>query len=185
MSEPEGTAIGPVTVAIVSDTHGDLAPEIQRVISQCDYAVHAGDILGAGVLELMRPRSGRVFAVRGNNDFPALWHAAEQGILADIPESLQIPLPGGILAVEHGHRHGGHRPDHDSLRRAHPQARAVVYGHTHKLVVDDSGGSMVINPGAAGYTRTHGGPSCLILHARAAQWRVEVRRFPDARHALA
>ncbi|MFM1890995.1 MAG: hypothetical protein RLZ44_72, partial [Pseudomonadota bacterium] len=36
----------------------------------------------------------------------------------------------------------------------------------------------VLNPGAAGRSRTFGGPSCLLLHAGARVWRVETHRFP-------
>lgn len=176
---------GPVKVAIVSDTHGEVAPEILQVIRGCDLVLHAGDILGAAVLESMQPQTGKVLAVRGNNDFPGSWAAAEQTVIARIPASLELPLPGGIVAMEHGHRHGGHQPDHASLRRAHGQARVIVYGHTHKMVVDDSEEPMVVNPGAAGYTRNHGGPSCLVLHASAGHWRLERLRFPGTQHAWA
>lgn len=185
MSSEKFPGPGPVKVAIVSDTHSEIAPEILQVVRGCDLALHAGDILGAGVLEAMAPKSGKVLAVRGNNDFPSTWAAAEQGVIARIPNSLELSLPGGVLAMEHGHVHGGHQPDHASLRRAHPGARVIVYGHTHKQVVDDSEEPMVINPGAAGYTRNHGGPSCLVLYAGSGQWRVERFRFPGTQHAWA
>ncbi len=48
-------------VALVSDTHGYLDPRIAREIAGCDYAIHAGDIGCAAVLNAMRPRS-RVIA---------------------------------------------------------------------------------------------------------------------------
>jgi hypothetical protein len=35
----------------------------------------------------------------------------------------------------------------------------------------------VLNPGAAGRTRTYGGPSCLLLIAGETDWKVEVHRF--------
>ena len=47
------------TVAIVSDTHGFLDPRIVKIIHDCHYAVHAGDVMAASVLDAMRPRSGR------------------------------------------------------------------------------------------------------------------------------
>jgi hypothetical protein len=37
-----------------------------------------------------------------------------------------------------------------------------------------------VNPGAAGYTRNHGGPSCLILKASHTQWHIEAIRLHDA-----
>jgi len=88
-----------------------------------------------------------------------------------------VELPGGILAVEHGHRHGFKAPDHQRLRAAHADARAVVYGHTHKQVVEQGSDPWILNPGAAGRERTNGGPACLILHAGEQAWRIETHRF--------
>jgi hypothetical protein len=47
------------------------------------------------------------------------------------------------------------------------------------MVIDDEFIPMVINPGAAGETRTRGGPSCLILTASKTGWRVEKIRFAE------
>ena len=57
-------------------------------------------------------------------------------------------------------------------------ARAVVYGHTHRLLCDQLEEPWVLNPGAAGQVRTFGGPSCLVLHAEPLAWHVESIRFP-------
>lgn len=166
-----------VSVALVSDTHGSLDPRIVRLIHACDVAVHAGDVLGSNVLDAMCPRSRRVIAVAGNNDVPAKWSQFELGVVEKLPHVAQLELPGGVLVVEHGHRHGHHAPRHDLLRRAHPNARAIVYGHSHKLVVDQDDTPWVLNPGAAGRIRTYGGPSCLVLTATQDQWNIEMHRF--------
>lgn len=161
-----------VSVAIISDTHGHLDPRIADLIRECDYAIHAGDICGEDVLAAMQPRSSIVIAVAGNNeprcmvDFP-------------LPAVSELDLPGGKVCIEHGHEHGHHTPSHDSLRQSHPDARIVVYGHTHKMVQDRNSTPWVINPGAAGQTRTHGGPSCLILTANDQEWDVREFRFAD------
>ncbi|WP_257388244.1 metallophosphoesterase family protein, partial [Tahibacter caeni] len=87
-------------------------------------------------------------------------------------------LPGGRLVVVHGDRWPA-RGRHAALRRAYPAARAVVYGHSHRLVVDTDALPWVLNPGAAGRARTNGGPSCLLLHATAQAWRVLPQRQAD------
>ena len=133
--------------------------------------------MAAGVLEAMCPRSGRIIAVAGNNDVPEKWSEFESDILHQLPNVAELELPGGILAVEHGHRHGHHAPRHDLLRRAHPQARVIVYGHSHQLICDQEADPWVINPGAAGRVRTHGGPSCLVLTAAHESWTFEAHRF--------
>jgi len=169
---------GVAKVAIVSDTHTHLDSRIAALIRDCDYAIHAGDIGCHAVLEQMQPRMAKV-AVAGNNDAVAAWHESEAELVEQLPEIAELHLPGGKIAIEHGHRHGHHRPCHDALRQAHPGARVVVYGHTHKMVCDTSEERWVINPGAAGLTRNHGGPSCLILTAADGQWQVESIRFAD------
>lgn len=167
----------PVTVALVSDTHGFICPEVLAVAGRCDIVVHAGDICGQHILDALRERASRVVAVAGNNDLPSLWADEERDTVEALPRSAQVELPGGLLAVEHGHEHGWARPDHCSLRAAHPRARMVVYGHTHVRVVDKSATPWVVNPGAAGETRTNGGPSCLVIHASSEDWEIEPFRF--------
>ncbi|MDH5571364.1 MAG: metallophosphatase family protein, partial [Gammaproteobacteria bacterium] len=139
--------------------------------------VHAGDICGAHVLETLERINPNITAVAGNNDVAALWDIHEAHIVTALPQMVDIQLPGGTLAIEHGHRHGMHTPCHQSLRDSHPHARAIVYGHTHSMVVDKEHPTWVVNPGAAGETRTRGGASCLILTASEEAWEVEMFRF--------
>ncbi len=167
----------PVTVAIVSDTHGYLDSRIERLIHDCDYAIHAGDILGASVLNAMQPRRGVVIAVSGNNDVLEKWPEHERDVVSGLKTMSELELPAGRIVVEHGHRHGHHAPRHDLLRRAHPSARAIIYGHSHKMVCDTGVEPWVLNPGAAGRVRTHGGPSCLVLTASSQEWTIEAVRF--------
>lgn len=167
-------------VAIISDTHGVIDPEIIKVIKGCHQIIHAGDICGAHVLEALEKINPNVTAVAGNNDVEGLWDIHEAHIVRALPQMINVELPGGILAIEHGHRHGMHSPCHQSLRDSHPHARAIVYGHTHTMLVDDEHSPMVINPGAAGGTRTRGGPSCLVLTASESDWHIEEFRFAGA-----
>lgn len=169
----------PVKVAIVSDTHNKLDPRITEVIKRCDYVIHAGDIGEAAVLEEIRAHDVHLVAVCGNNDHPACWPDHEAHIVCEIPFTAELTLPGGLLVVEHGHEHGFHKPSHESLRLAHPKARVIVYGHTHKLVCDTEKMPWILNPGAAGGTRNYGGPSCLVLHVTEKDWRIETFKFVE------
>lgn len=166
-----------VKVGILSDTHGYLDDRIAEVIRDCDFAVHAGDIMGAHVLEQLKPRK-RVVAVAGNNDHPACWNGDEVDIVSALPRITELELPGGTIRIEHGHRLGGF-PDHDQLRWDHAEVRLVVYGHTHKRIIDQQAEPWIVNPGAAGKERTKGGPSCLILHASEAEWTIETVLYAD------
>ena len=167
------------TVAIISDTHGELDPRIEDLIKQSDIAVHAGDIGDASVLQAMQPKSGKVYAVLGNNDHPVLWPHGQSDTLKAIPEIVELDLAGGRLSIEHGDRHNPVAPDHQALRDAFPESRLIVYGHTHKMIIDNQTLPWVANPGAAGNTRTRGGPSCLILTISDGDWEIESIRFED------
>ncbi len=172
-----------VTVALLADTHGVLDARVADCVAQCDWAVHAGDIGNAAVLDEMCPRERRVIAVRGNNDIAAKWPAADRGLLESLPHEAMLDLPGGVLAVVHGHRAGAVAHRHRYLRERYPAVRAILYGHSHRLVCDQEESVWVLNPGAAGRARTCGGPSCLILRAGMRVWRVKVRRFSPAQAA--
>ncbi len=166
-----------VTVGILSDTHGYLDERIAEVIRDCDYAIHAGDIMGAHILEQLHPRK-IVIAVAGNNDYPAMWNKEEAAIVSALLKSTSLVLPGGTINIEHGHRLGGF-PEHDQFRSDHADVKMVVYGHTHKRVIDQQAEPWIVNPGAAGRERTKGGPSCLILNASETEWTIETVLFAD------
>lgn len=167
-----------VTVGILSDSHGYLHPGIRDAVNQCDYIVHAGDIFNANVLEQLEPKK-ELIAVAGNNDFPDFWDSSEADIVNALPKNHNLTLPGGVLAVEHGHRLGN-MPNHTDLRWDHADARLIVYGHTHKRVIDQKEVPWVVNPGASGKVRNHGGSSCLILRASEKKWEIETILFEDS-----
>ena len=166
------------TVGILSDSHGHLHPEIKETVNRCDYIIHAGDIFNAGVLEQLQPEKALI-AVAGNNDFPAMWKKEEAAIVSALPDTDSLNVPGGTIAIEHGHRLGNH-PDHDDLRQTYPDARLIVYGHTHHRVFDREKQPWVINPGASGKTRTHGGPSCMVLTASENDWTIGTFVFAES-----
>lgn len=167
----------PVTVALVSDTHGYICPQVLSVVGDCDMVVHAGDICGKHILDDLHRNSECVIAVAGNNDLPDRWADEERATVVALPRTAEVELPGGRLVVEHGHAHGWASPDHASLRAAHPGVKMIVYGHTHKRMVDKSVDPWIVNPGAAGNTRNNGGPSCLVVHASSEHWEIEAFRF--------
>ncbi len=168
-----------LVIGIVSDTHGLLNADIARFITQCDIALHAGDIMGADSLNALRPRSGRTLAVKGNNDAHSTWSEHDHAQLDEIPDVVELNLPGGTLVMEHSHRFWDRDINniHRALRRAHPDAQMIVYGHTHIRTIDTSQEPAVVNPGAAGQTRVHDGPSCLQLMVCADKWEIQEHLF--------
>ncbi len=164
-------------VALISDTHGVLDERIAELVCSCDAVVHAGDIGGSQVLQALKPRSNLILAIKGNNDVAAKWPGDETRLLSKLPDHAYLDLPGGRLTVVHGDRFNPVRRRHEKLRQAFSDSRAIVYGHSHRLTIDDTQIPWVLNPGAAGRSRTYGGPSCLVLTATVGNWRLETRRF--------
>ncbi len=165
-------------VLLLSDTHGALDERIAARARDSDLVVHAGDVGSAGVLAILRAMGPPVIAVRGNNDVASKWAASERDAMAQLAEQAQIDLPAGCLVAIHGDRFPAAQR-HLRLRQAFPQARAIVYGHSHRLCIDEAQRPWVLNPGAAGRARTFGGPSCLELVATTRRWQVTPLRFPS------
>ena len=165
-------------VLLISDTHAALDARIEALAREADLVAHAGDVGAAEVLDRLRAACPRTIAVRGNNDVPSKWPPQGRAALQALPEHARIELPGGVLVLTHGDRFAPSRR-HAHLRAAFPHARAIVYGHSHRLCVDDGERPWVLNPGAAGRARTFGGPSGLLLRATAKSWSVEAVRFPS------
>jgi putative phosphoesterase len=165
-----------IRVAILADTHGSLDARVEALVADCDLAVHGGDIGNACVLERLRPRQGRVIAVSGNNDLPRKWPPEQRHFLANRREHEDLELPGGTLAIIHGHQIPA-RNRHERLRRRFPRARAIVCDHSHRLIADRDREPWVLNPGAAGRARTFGGPSCMVLDAAEHHWELRIERF--------
>lgn len=165
-------------LCLLADTHGILDPRIAAVARSCDDVVHAGDIGSEAVLDACATATSVVHCVRGNNDTLDRWQG-DPAVQAALPRALSLDLPGGVLTVVHGDAWPA-KGRHRRLRAAYPDAAAVLYGHSHRLIVDDALRPWVLNPGAAGRVRTYGGPSCLLLHASATRWEIIVQRFEKA-----
>lgn len=163
-------------IGILSDTHGVLDPRILDALEGSDAIIHAGDVGAASVLRELAGVTDQVLAVRGNNDVASKWRGRRRA-LESLPEALELDAPGGVIAIVHGHRVLPARHRHQRLRELHADARAIVYGHSHRRVLDLDCTPWVINPGAAGKARTFGGPSACVLVARPRRWTVEALVF--------
>jgi hypothetical protein len=107
-------------------------------VESCDAILHAGDVVTADLLDALRARRP-VHAVLGNND---------HDLVGTLPDRLEIELAGVRLAMVHdsGARAGRER----RMRRWFPEARVVVFGHSHEPVdAEGDGGQRLFNPGSA------------------------------------
>ena len=127
-------------LGLVSDTHGLVRPEIFAALQGVELILHAGDVGGSDVLAELGAIA-RVRAVYGNTDSPG-----EPGLAVDIG----LRIDGVTIHVSHGHELG--RPTPEGLL-ARYDADVIVYGHTHRPLIERSGQRLVVNPGAAGPRR--------------------------------
>lgn len=170
---------GPRRILIVSDTHGAVHEGIAGLARASDLVLHAGDIGDYGVVRVLAAGGAPVLAVLGNNDVAAKWPADQIPELARLPAVAGAQVPGGLLILEHGHKAGRVADRHALLRRRYPAARAIVYGHSHRLCCDTGVRPWVLNPGASGRSRTRGGASCLTLRVTSSgRWQLRAHRFP-------
>lgn len=138
-------------IGLISDTHGRLRPEVFTLLEGVDRIIHAGDI---GPVELLAELEAiaPVTAVWGNTD--------GFDVRERVPEVASLDLSGRRIVVLHGHQVGS--PNPANLRAAQPEADIIVYGHTHRPLVD-ADRSLVVNPGSAGAARFGIPPSVAVL----------------------
>lgn len=128
---------GSVLVGIISDTHGLLRPEAEEALAGVDLIVHAGDIDVPTVIEGLE-KIAPVQAVRGNMDHGALHER--------LPDTAVVEAAGRSLYV----LHDLHRLDLDPAAAGFD---AVVFGHSHRPLVEEKNGVLFVNPGSAGPRR--------------------------------
>jgi len=142
-----------VRLGVISDTHGLLRPEVFDVFKEIDHVLHCGDVGEWGLvveLQTLAP----VTAVYGNVD--------GLEIRARLPQVAEVELDGFRIVVTHGDQLGSPTPA--KLHAAFPGAEIIVYGHTHKPLLELVDKTVtVMNPGGAGAPRFGLLPSVGIL----------------------
>ena len=140
-------------VGVISDTHGQLRREVFEVFQKVDHILHGGDVGKWDILndlEALAP----VTAVYGNTDGSEL--------RAKLPQVARVQLEGFDIVVTHGDQLGSPTPR--KVQAAFPEAEIIVFGHTHKPVLELVDRTVtVMNPGAAGPTRFALKPSVGIM----------------------
>ena len=123
-------------VGAISDTHGHFDERVVAAFEGVEAILHAGDVGSSAILERLR-EIAPVHAVRGNND-------ERLGGLG-LPLRLDVELGGVRVHLVHQRPHA----------RPGPGTGLVVFGHSHRALVQMVDGVAWVNPGAAGRVGFH------------------------------
>jgi putative phosphoesterase len=124
-------------LGIISDTHGLVRPEAEKILKGSELILHAGDVGDKEVLKRLE-RIAPVVAVRGNMDYGS-WSNA-------LPFKEMVEFAGIFFYILHDLHHLDLDPSAAGIHM-------VVSGHTHQPKLYSRDGVIYLNPGSAGQRR--------------------------------
>jgi putative phosphoesterase len=127
----------PTIVGIISDTHGLLRPEAIEAVRGSEAIIHAGDVGREEILHDLE-QIAPVTIVRGNIDTGA-WGRK-------LPATNVLEVAGTSIYVLHN-------IDELDLDPAAAGFSAVIFGHSHRPLIETRKGVLFFNPGSAGPRR--------------------------------
>ena len=148
-----------MNIAILSDTHGLLRPEVVEYLKTADAILHAGDINQQEIVDQLR-QYAPLYIVRGNNDKEWAEH---------IPHHLTVTLGGVSFYMVHNKK---------EVPADLPGINAVVFGHSHKYFQEEKDGLLWLNPGSCGPRRFHQEITMMTAEAENGTLRVEKVTIP-------
>ena len=134
-------------VLIVSDTHRneDNLIEVLEREKNLDLLIHCGDVEGAED-EIEHYAGCETVFVAGNNDF-----------FSRLPREVLLDAEEYKLWVTHGHNYYVNtNPEYIRKEARLKGVDIVLYGHTHRPVLEKAGELIVLNPGSLTYPRQEG-----------------------------
>ena len=142
-------------ILIVSDTHrkNENYMKVLQKLGKVDMVIHLGDIEGSEYT-IQEAAGCPVEMVAGNNDF-----------FSSLPSEKTLQIGRYCVMITHGHRYyigmGREMLKKEAVARG---VDIVMYGHTHRPVIDISKNIIAINPGSLSYPRQENRkPSYIIM----------------------
>lgn len=143
-------------ILIVSDTHkrNDNYLTVVEKEKPIDYVIHCGDAEGSEYL-ISEAAGCPVHIVLGNNDF-----------FSNLDREKEFMIGDYKIWLTHGHNYyvsmGNETIKEEAKSRG---VDVVIYGHTHRPVVDIDEDIIAINPGSLTYPRQDGKrPSYIVMN---------------------
>ena len=146
-------------LAILSDTHGLLRPEVLEHLSTADAILHGGDINKQSIVDQLS-QYAPLYVVRGNNDKE--WAEA-------IPHDLTVTLEGITFYLVHNRK---------EVPKDLSGVDVVVFGHSHKYSQEENNGVFWLNPGSCGPRRFHQEITMMMAELNGGTLRVEKISIP-------
>jgi len=136
--------MSPNLIGIISDTHSTFDPKIPSLFKGVSHILHAGDIGDLRVLQQLQ-QIAPLTAVSGNVD--------EGNVPPGVEEETTLHLCGLRIFMVHilGNPQRLNRALQQKLDRVQPDV--VVFGHSHKSLIEKHGRVLYFNPGSAGPKR--------------------------------
>ncbi len=134
-------------ILIISDTHGKNG-NLFRILEETgrpDMLIHCGDIEGSEYT-ISECAGCSVEMVAGNNDF-----------FSSLPREREFYIGTYKIWLTHGHSYYISMENETIKREAIARGVDVVlYGHTHRPVIEEEDGLIAVNPGSLSYPRQAG-----------------------------
>jgi len=124
-------------IGVISDTHGLLRPEALGALRGAEHILHAGDVGDATILDTLSAIAP-VTAIRGNID--------EGGPCSHLPPTELVELNGRYIYMLHDVKKLDLSPEAAGIS-------VVVFGHSHKPLIEHRRNVLFLNPGSAGPRR--------------------------------
>ncbi len=124
-------------VGVISDTHGLLRPEAIAALRGSEAIIHAGDVGREEILRVLK-QIAALTVVRGNIDTS--------------PWARKLPATG-VLEIAGASIYVLHNIDELDLDPSAAGFSAVIFGHSHRPLIENRKGVLFFNPGSAGPRR--------------------------------
>ena len=146
-------------IAVLSDTHNLLRPQVLAQLQGVDAILHGGDCSRQSVLDTLQEYAP-LYVVRGNNDKEWAQH---------LPHDLTVTLGGKTFYMVHKKA---------EIPKDLPGVQVVIYGHSHKYAEETKDGVLYLNPGSCGPRRFHQEITLALLRIEGEEITVEKILIP-------
>jgi putative phosphoesterase len=152
-------------IGVISDTHGKFDSNLPRLFKACDHILHAGDIGDLCVLHQLE-KLAPVTAILGNID--------EGNLPPDFQLEQSLQLYGIHIFILHilGNPRHLNAPLRQKLEKMAPDV--VIFGHSHRPLLEKIGSVLYLNPGSAGPRRFSLPRSVGLLKVRGPEFNAEI-----------